>query len=69
MTVDTKRMRRNLELTGGLIMAEAIVTALVASMGRAAAEAAVARACDESIGGRFRPLATILRNDPELRPH
>ena len=68
MTVDTKRMRRNLELTGGLIMAEAIVTALVASMGRAAAEAAVARACDRSIGEAV-PLATILRNDPELRPH
>ena len=29
MTIDTERMRRNLDLTGGLIMAEAIATALV----------------------------------------
>ncbi|HKM99773.1 MAG TPA: adenylosuccinate lyase family protein [Candidatus Binataceae bacterium] len=68
MTVDTERMRRNLELTGGLIMAEAIATALVGAIGRAAADAAVARACDRSIAEGV-PLATILRNDPELRPH
>ena len=68
MTVDTERMRRNLELTGGLIMAEAIATALASRIGRADAEVAVARACDQSIGERV-PIATILRNDPELRPH
>jgi 3-carboxy-cis,cis-muconate cycloisomerase len=68
MTVDTERMGRNLELTGGLIMAEAIASALGASMGRAAAEAAVARACNRSIA-EGAPLALILRNDPELRPH
>jgi 3-carboxy-cis,cis-muconate cycloisomerase len=68
MTIDTDRMRRNLELTGGLIMAEAIATALARSIGRAAAEDAVARACNRSIAEGV-PLATILRNDPELRPH
>jgi 3-carboxy-cis,cis-muconate cycloisomerase len=68
MTVDTERMGRNLKLTGGLIMAEAIATALTARIGRAAAEAAVARACDRSIAEGV-PLATILRSDPELRPH
>jgi 3-carboxy-cis,cis-muconate cycloisomerase len=68
MTVDTERMGRNLELTGGLIMAEATASALGASMGRAAAEAAVARACNRSIA-EGAPLALILRNDPELRPH
>lgn len=68
MTVDTERMRRNLELTGGLIKAEAIATALVGAIGRAAADAAVARACDRAIAEGV-PLATILRNDPELRPH
>jgi 3-carboxy-cis,cis-muconate cycloisomerase len=61
-------MRRNLELTGGLIMAESIATALVGKLGRAAAEAAVARACDKSIAEGV-PLAAVLRNDPELRPH
>jgi 3-carboxy-cis,cis-muconate cycloisomerase len=68
MTVDTERMRRNLDLTGGLIMAEAIATALAAPLGRAAAEAAVARACDRAIAASV-PLATVLRIDPELRPH
>jgi len=68
MTVDTERMRRNLELTGGLIMAEAIATALVPSIGRAAAETAVARACDRSIAEGV-PLAAILRRDPDLRPY
>jgi 3-carboxy-cis,cis-muconate cycloisomerase len=68
MTVDTELMRRNLEHTGGLIMAEAIATALVPSIGRAAAEAAVARACDRSMAEGI-PLATILRIDSELRPH
>jgi 3-carboxy-cis,cis-muconate cycloisomerase len=68
MTVDTERMRRNLELSGGLMMAEAIATALVPSIGRAAAEAAVARACDRSIADGV-PLAAILQIDPELRPH
>jgi 3-carboxy-cis,cis-muconate cycloisomerase len=68
MTVDPERMRRNLDLTGGLIMAEAIVSALVGPIGRAAAEAAVARACNRAIAEGM-PLATVLLNDPELRPH
>jgi 3-carboxy-cis,cis-muconate cycloisomerase len=68
MTVDTERMRRNLELTGGLIMAEAIATTLTARIGRAAAEAAVARACDRSIADGV-SLAMILRDDPEFRSH
>ena len=67
MTIDTDRMRRNLELTGGLIMSEAVATALGPAIGRAAAEAAVVPACDRSIAEGV-PLATILRNDPELRP-
>jgi len=68
MTVDTERMRRNIELTGGSIMAEAIATALATRIGRAAAEAAVARACNRSIAEGV-PLASILRDDLELRPH
>jgi len=68
MTIDTGRMRRNLELSGGLIMAEAIATALVPRVGRANAEAAVARVCNRAIAEGV-PLATILRMDPELRAH
>ena len=53
---------------GGLIMAEAIATALVPRVGRANAEAAVARVCNRAIAEGV-PLATILRMDPELRAH
>jgi 3-carboxy-cis,cis-muconate cycloisomerase len=67
MTVDAERMRRNLDLTAGLIMAEAVTTALIPAIGRAAAEAAVARACSRAIEMRT-SLAAGLRDDPELRP-
>jgi len=67
MTVDTQRMRRNLELTGGLIMAEAIATALTPRLGRTEAEAAVQRACNRALAER-RALAEILRSDPQLVP-
>jgi len=67
MTVDVERMRRNLDLTSGLIMAEAVATALIPALGRAAAEAAVARVCDRAIEKRI-SLAAMLRDDPEVRP-
>jgi len=67
MTVDVEQMRRNLELTAGLIMAEAVTTALVPAIGRAGAASAVARACNRAIEKRS-SLAAILRDDPELRP-
>jgi 3-carboxy-cis,cis-muconate cycloisomerase len=67
MTVDVERMRRNLDLTEGLIMAEAVATALIPAIGRAAAEAAVARACNRALERRS-SLGAALRDDPELRP-
>lgn len=67
MTVDAERMRRNLDLTAGLIMAEAVTTALIPVIGRAAADIAVARACNRAIEERI-SLAAILRDDPELGP-
>jgi len=67
MTVDVDRIRRNLDLTSGLIMAEAVTTALLPALGRAAADAAVARACNRAIEKRT-SLAAILRDDQELRP-
>jgi len=68
MTIDAERMGRNLDMTGGSIMAEAIATALAGRIGRAAADAAIARACNKSIANGV-PLASVLRDDPELRPH
>ncbi len=67
MTVDVERMRRNLDLTDGLIMAESVTTALIPAIGRAAAETAVAQACNRAIENRT-SLAAALRDDPELRP-
>jgi 3-carboxy-cis,cis-muconate cycloisomerase len=67
MTVDAERMRRNLDLSAGLIMAEAVTTALIPMIGRAAAETAVARACNRAIEKRT-SLDAALRDDPELRP-
>jgi 3-carboxy-cis,cis-muconate cycloisomerase len=67
MTVDPERMRRNLDLSAGLIMAEAVTTALIPTIGRAAAEPAVARACNRAIE-KHASLAASLRDDSELRP-
>ncbi|HTW85779.1 MAG TPA: 3-carboxy-cis,cis-muconate cycloisomerase [Candidatus Sulfotelmatobacter sp.] len=53
MTVDTARMRRNLDLTGGLIVSEAVAMALAEKIGagpaHTAVEAAAARALDEQV--------------------
>jgi 3-carboxy-cis,cis-muconate cycloisomerase len=58
----------NLNLSGGLIMAESVATGLAAAIGRAAAEVAVERACSRAIAEK-RPLAEILRDDSEIRAH
>ena len=53
LEVDTDRMRANLELTGGLLLTEAVSTALAESVGRARAKALVAEAARRaSDGGR-----------------
>lgn len=46
MVVDAERMRRNLDATGGLIMAEAVMMGLAPQLGREAAHHAVKHACD-----------------------
>jgi 3-carboxy-cis,cis-muconate cycloisomerase len=68
MTVDTARMRRNLELGGGLIMAEAVSTGLAPVMGRAAAHHALQRVSDRAIA-EGKTLAQALRDDAEVRAH
>ena len=53
LEVDTERMRANLELTGGLLLTEAVSTALAESVGRTRAKALVADAARRaSDGGR-----------------
>jgi 3-carboxy-cis,cis-muconate cycloisomerase len=66
MTVDTARMRRNLELTGGLIMAEAVMMALAPRIGRGEAHDAVERACARA-RDRGIPLAEALAREPALK--
>lgn len=66
MTVDAARMRRNLDLTQGLIMAEAVMMALAPRLGRDAAHHAVAHACDRAIAEGV-TLAAALRNEPALK--
>ncbi len=49
LVVDPDRMRRNLEASGGLIMAEAVMMGLAPSLGREAAHHLVRRACDRAL--------------------
>jgi 3-carboxy-cis,cis-muconate cycloisomerase len=62
MYVDAGRMRANLELTGGLLMAERVVTALG---GDPAARSAVSAACARAVA-EDRPLRELLLADPAL---
>jgi 3-carboxy-cis,cis-muconate cycloisomerase len=68
MTIDADRMRRNLELGGGLIMAEAVATGLTPAMGRAAAHHVLQRISDRAIA-EGRTLVEALRDDAEVRRH
>lgn len=68
MTIDAARMRRNLELGGGLIMAEAVATGLAPVMGRAAAHQALKRISDRAIA-EGKTLGQALRDDPDMRRH
>jgi 3-carboxy-cis,cis-muconate cycloisomerase len=65
-TVDAVRMRENLDLTDGLIMAESAMMALAEKIGRDAAHRAVQAASAVALRER-RPLAEILQEDPVMR--
>jgi 3-carboxy-cis,cis-muconate cycloisomerase len=68
MTVDVKRMRRNLDATGGLVLAEAVMMALAERIGRNAAHDLVHHASDAALAGP-RPLADVLAEDPAVARH
>ena len=68
MTIDAVRMRRNLELGGGLVMAEAVATGLAPAMGRAAAHHALQRVSDRALADG-KTLGQALRDDAEMRRH
>ncbi len=66
LTVDAARMRRNLESTGGLIVAEAVMMGLAPVLGREAAHHAVHHACDAALAQGI-PLAEALMAEEEVR--
>lgn len=62
LTVDKERMRRNLDLTGGLIVAEAVMMGLAPAMGRQHAHDIVYKACKIAIENGETLLAVLSRN-------
>jgi 3-carboxy-cis,cis-muconate cycloisomerase len=65
MVVDAGRMRRNLDLTGGLILAEAVMMGLAPHIGRGQAHHVVKHACDVVLEERL-PLADALMREPTV---
>ena len=65
LEVDAKRMRANLDLTDGLILAEAIQMALAPHIGRDAAHSLVAGACRRAVADGVH-LRDILVRDPNV---
>jgi 3-carboxy-cis,cis-muconate cycloisomerase len=68
MTVDAAAMRRNLDATNGLIMAEAFMMQLAPALGRDAAHHAVQAACGRALE-QNRSLAEVLAEDEEVSAH
>ncbi len=65
MVVDAARMERNLDLTGGLIVAEAVMMGLAPHLGREPAHHVVKHACDVALAEGIR-LADALMRDTEV---
>ena len=65
MTVDAARMQKNLDSTGGLIVAEAVMMGLAPVLGRGPAHDVVHHACDIALAEGI-PLAEALARDPEV---
>ena len=68
MTVDVERMRRNLDLTGGLIVSEAVAIALAEQVGSARAHAIVEHAAATAIDDG-RPLLDVLAEDVQVEAY
>jgi 3-carboxy-cis,cis-muconate cycloisomerase len=62
MVIDAQRMRRNLDLTGGLIVSEAVMMGLASHIGRGEAHHVVKHACDIALAEQI-PLAEALARD------
>ncbi len=65
LVVDPERMRRNLDSTGGLIVAEAVMMGLAPALGRGEAHHVVHHACDVALAEGI-PLAEALLRDRQV---
>ncbi|RZS56925.1 class-II fumarase/aspartase family protein [Sphaerotilus mobilis] len=68
LEVDPVAMRRNIDLTGGLVMSEAVMMGLGHHIGREHAHDLVYDLCRESLARRV-PLLDLLASHPEITPH
>ncbi len=65
LEVDEKRMRKNLDLTGGLIVSEAVMMGLGPHLGRQRAHDLVYDIC-RTVIGTGRPFLDLLAEDKEI---
>jgi len=65
LQVDSERMRANLDLTQGQVMAEAAQMALAPTLGRDVAHALVADACKRAAAQR-KPVPEVLAAEPKV---
>jgi 3-carboxy-cis,cis-muconate cycloisomerase len=68
LDVDAARMAANLDVTGGLILAEAVAMALAPHLGKLPAHELVERLCRAS-ADEGRPLRAVLDEDAVVRAH
>jgi 3-carboxy-cis,cis-muconate cycloisomerase len=68
MQVNTARMRANLDMTHGLIMAESVTLALAKFIGKQAAHHLVEQLCHRALDEN-QPLALLLSQHPGVTPH
>ena len=68
LQVDARKMRRNLDATHGLIMAEAVSMALARHIGRQAAHELVEAACIKAMTGK-KHLREVLAAEPRVTRH
>ncbi len=61
-------MRRNIDLTGGLVMSEAVMMGLGHRIGREYAHDLVYELCRQAVKQQ-RPLPDLLAEHPEISPH
>jgi len=68
MQVDAAKMRADLDITHGLIMAESVTLALAKFIGKQDAHHLIEKLCHQALDHK-RPLLQLLENDPRLRAH